>query len=134
MVLRNKFREFVPIVLLFVIINALAIAAASRLTAWNISQDVLIGGNLFLFAITFFSFLIAERGLQNKTPNAFMRSVYGSIMFKMFLAIIAAFIYIAINKKGLNKAALFICMGLYLIYTFVEVSILTRMLRRKPNE
>lgn len=134
MVLRNKFREFVPIVLLFVVINALAIAAASKLAAWNIDQNVLIGGNLFLFAITFFSFLIAERGLQNKNPNAFMRSVYGSIMFKMFLAIIAAFIYISIYKKGLNKAGLFICMGLYLVYTFLEVSILTKMLRRKPNE
>lgn len=134
MVLRNKFREFVPIVLLFVILNAIAIAFGSTLAAWNIDQDVLIGGNLFLFAITFFSFLIAERGLQNKNPNVFMRSVYVSIMFKMFLCLVAAFIYIMVYKKQLNKAGLFICMGLYLVYTFLEVSILTRILRSKPNE
>jgi len=134
MVLRNKFREFAPVVLLFVILNALAISLRSRLMAWNIDQDVLIAGNLFLFAITFFSFLIAKKGLQDKNPNKFMRSVYGSIMFKMFLSIIAAFIYIAIYKKELNKAALLICMGLYLVYTFLEVSILTRILRSKPNE
>jgi hypothetical protein len=134
MIFRNKFREFVPVILLFIILNALAISLRSKLVNWNIDQDVVIGGNLFLFAITFFSFLIAKKGLQDKNTHAFMRSVYGSIMFKMFLAIIAAFIYIAIYKKDLNKAGLFICMGLYLVYTFLEVSILTRMLRKKPNE
>lgn len=133
MILRNKFREFAPLALLFIIVNALAISLRSNFTAWNVSQDVVIGGNIFLFVVTFFSFLIAKKGLQHQNPHAFMRSVYGSIMFKMFLSIIAAFIYIAINKKGLNKPALFICMGLYLVYTFLEVSILTRMLRQKPN-
>lgn len=134
MVLRSKFREFVPIVLLFIILNALALSFRSRFIAWNIDQDVVIAGNLFLFVITFFSFLIARKGLQAQNPHAFMRSINGSIMVKMFLTIIAAGIYIAIYKKELNKTGLFICMGLYLVYMFLEVSILTRMLRQKPNE
>lgn len=134
MILRNKFREFAPIVLLFVIINALAIALRSKLAGWNIDPDVLIAGNLFLFAVTFFSFLIAKRGLQDQNANKFMRSVYGSIMFKLFLSIIAAFVYIAIYRKELNKPGLIICMALYLVYTFLEVSILTKILRQKPNE
>lgn len=134
MILRSKFREFVPIVLLFIILNGLAISLRTRWVSWNIDQDVVIAGNLLLFAITFISFLMAKKGLQNKNPHAFTRSIYGSIMLRMFLCMIAAFIYIAINKKDLNKPALFICMGLYLVYTFLEVSILTRMLRQKPNE
>ena len=134
MVLRNKFRDFAPIALLFVILNGLFIGLRASLLNWNIDQDVLVIGNLFLFIITFFSFLIAKKGLQHQNTHVFMRSVMGSIMIKMFLAIIAAFIYIAIYKKGLNKPALFICMGLYLVYTFLEVSVLTRILRRKPNE
>jgi hypothetical protein len=134
MVLRSKFREFAPIVILFVILNALAIVFRSKFIALDIDQDVVIAGNLFLFALTFFSFLIARKGLLAKNPHAFMRSINGSIMVKMFLTIIAAGIYIAIYKKELNKAGLFICMGLYLVYMFLEVSILTRMLRQKPNE
>ena len=134
MILRNRFREFVPVVLLFVIVNALAISLRTSWVTWNVSQDVLIYGNLFLFAITFISFLIAEKGLQNKNPNAFVRSVYGSIMFKLFICLIAAFIYIAIYKKGLNKPEFFACMGMYLVYTLLEVSILTRLLRKRPNE
>ncbi len=134
MIVRSKFREFAPIVLLFVVLNALAISMSARLSAWNIDQNVLIVGNLFLFAITFISFLIAKRGVQNKNTHVFMRAVYSAILFKMFLAAIAAFIYIFIYGKELNKAGLLICMGLYLAYTFTEVAILTRMLRQKPNE
>ena len=134
MILRSKVREFVPVVLLFVVINSVAISLRTRWTGWNVSQDLLVYGNLFLFAVTFFSFLIARRGLQSSNPHAFVRSVYGSILFKLFLCLIAAFIYIAIYKKGLNKPAFFACMGLYLVYTFLEVSILTRLLRHRPNE
>jgi hypothetical protein len=101
--------------------------------AWNLDQDVLIAGNLFLFMVTLFSFLIARKGLQNKNPHAFVRSIYASILFKLFICLIAACIYIAINQKELNKPAFFACMGLYLVYTFLEVSILIRLLRHRPN-
>lgn len=134
MTLRNRFRDFAPVVLLFVVINALAIALHSRWVAWNLDQDLLIGGNIFLFAITFISFLIAYKGLQNENPNAFVRSVYGSIMFKLFICLIAAFVYIALQRRNLNKPAFFSLMGLYLVYTFLEVFVLTRLLRRKPHE
>jgi hypothetical protein len=56
MILRNRFRDFAPVVLLFVIVNALAISFRTRWTEWKVDQDLLIGGNLFLFAVTFFSF------------------------------------------------------------------------------
>ena len=134
MILQNRFRDFVPVLTLFVVLTALAISLRSRWVAWNVDQDLLIGGNLFLFAVTAISFLIAKKGLQNQNPNAFVRSVYGSIMFKLFICLIAAFVYIFIQRKNLNKPAFFALMGLYLVYTFLEVSILTRLLRRKPNE
>jgi hypothetical protein len=134
MILRNRFREFAPVILIFIILNALFISGRSMLQGWNMSQDVVIGGNLLLFAITFFSFLMAERGLQSKNPHAFIRSVYSSILIKFFICIIAAFVYISINKKDINKAGLFTVMGLYLVYTFTEVMILTRILKKRKNE
>ena len=57
----------------------------------------------------------------------------GSIMIKMFLLVVVAFIYIAMYKKDLNKPALFISMGLYLVYTFMEVSALMKRLKQKTN-
>lgn len=134
MILQNRSRDFVPVLVLFVVVNALAISLRTTWVAWNVDQDLLIWGNIFLFAVTVISFLIAKKGLQNQNPNAFVRSVYGSIMFKLFICLIAAFVYIFIQRKNLNKPAFFALMGLYLVYTFLEVSILTRLLRRKPNE
>lgn len=134
MILRNRFREFTPIVLLFIVLNALFISGRSLGERWDVSTDVLLGGNLLLFLLTFFSFLIAERGLQRTNPHAFVRAIYTSILMKLFIGMIAAFIYIAVNKQELNKPALFTVMGLYLVYSFLEVGILTRMLKSKKDE
>lgn len=130
---RSSWRAFSPVFLLFVLLNAFFIAGRSMLARWNADSDVLIAGNLFLFIITFVSFLIAQKGLQQKNPHAFVRSVYISIIFKLFVCIIAAFAYIATYRKAINKPALFILMGLYLIYTFLEVAQLTRLLKQKRN-
>lgn len=133
MIVKSKVREFVPLILVFILFNGFFVAGRSFLERWNASQDVLIGGNLLLFVITFFSFLVAKRGLRQTNPHAFTRAVYTSILLKLFLTMIAAFAYIAINKSALNKPALFTLMGLYLVYTFLEVSILVRMLKNKNN-
>ncbi len=130
---KERYGVLRPVILLFVIANSLPLLLHKLWPSLNADKDVLIIGNLFLFLITLGSFLLAKKGLHNANPHTFMRSIMGSILFKMFLCIIAAFVYISIYKKGLNKAGLFICMGLYLVYTFLEVSALTRMLRAKPN-
>jgi hypothetical protein len=119
--------------MIFIVLNAFFIVGRATLERWNADQDVLIIGNALLFVITFISFLLAIRGLKNPNPHAFVRSVYGSIILKLFVCMIAALVYIAIYQKGLNKIALFGCMGLYLVYTFLEVSILTKLLKQKEQ-
>ena len=129
---RNR-RAFLPIVILFVLLNAFFIAGRSLLERWGASQDVLIWGNLLLFMLTILSFVIAQRGLKNTNPHAFVRAVYGSIMVKLFATLIAAFIYIFLTRKDLNKPAFFALMGLYLVYTFFEVFTLTKMLKQRAH-
>jgi hypothetical protein len=126
-------RAFLPIVVLFIVLNGLFIAGKGMLERWGANQDVLIYGNVLLFAITLVSFLVAIKGLRSPNPNAFVRSVYGSIMLKLFVCLIAAFIYIFLNRQNLNKPAFFTLMGLYLVYTFLEVSTLTKMLKQRAN-
>jgi hypothetical protein len=130
--MRNK-RPFSPVILLFIILNALFLTGRNTLEGWNVDQKVLIAGNILLFVITLISFLLAQRGLKSSNTHVFIRAVIGSIMIKLFVSVIAAFIYISIFKKQINKPALFTCMGLYLIYTFLEVSILTSQLKLKSN-
>jgi hypothetical protein len=131
MVRRNSSKIFFPVILFFVLLNAIFIAGKNFFDDKGFDRDVLIIGNLLLFLITLMSLFMGKKGLNNPNPHVFVRSVYGSIMIKLFLCIIVALIYIAIYQKQLNKPALFTCMGLYLVYTFMEVSILMKMLKHK---
>lgn len=129
----NRFKGFMPAVVFFVLLNVFFVSGRKMLERWNADQDVLIIGNALLFTITLISFLLAQRGLKNPNPHAFVRAVYMSIMLKLFVCIIAAFVYISIYKSNLNKPALFACMALYLVYTFMEVGILLKLLKQKKN-
>jgi hypothetical protein len=132
--MKKNRKAFLPIVLLFVVLNGFFLAGKGMLQRWGADQNVLIIGNLLLAVITLISFAVSAKGLHNKNPHAFVRSAYGGIMIKLFICIIAAVIYIATFKKDLNKPALFTLMGLYLVYTFIEVSQLTKLLKNQPNE
>ena len=129
---RNR-SALLPIIIFFILLNALFLAGKNSLDRSGFDQSVLIIGNLVLFAATLISFVFARHGLKSKNPQAFVRSVYMSIMIKLFISVIAALIYIFLFRKNLNRPALFACMGLYLVYTFIEVSVLTRMLKEKKN-
>ncbi|MGN6165727.1 MAG: hypothetical protein ACTHOF_14410 [Flavisolibacter sp.] len=131
---KRKFKSFMPVVFFFIALNGFFISGKNMLARWGVDQDVMIIGNLLLFIITLLSFLLAQKGLKNPNPHAFVRSVYSSMMIKLFICIIAAFIYISMYRDNLNKPALFTCMGLYLVYTFMEVSILMKLLKEKTNE
>ena len=126
-------RPLLPVFILFVILNGFFIAGRSLLESWGLDQSVLIIGNLVLFAATLLSYFISLRGLRTTSGHVAVRSVYGSFMVKFFLCVIAAFIYIMMKKNNVNKPALFTCMGLYIVYTFMEVSLLTKMSRTKKN-
>ncbi len=126
-------RSFFPVVLFFILLNAFFIASKGLLDRWGADQEVLIIGNLVLFVIFILSFLVAQKGFRTTNPHTFVRSVYGSMMIKLFICIIAAFIYIAVYKKDLNKPAFFTLMGLYLVYTFIEVATLTKLSKQKAN-
>ena len=130
---RNSLKPLRPIIIMFVVLSGFFIAGKSFLSKWGMDQDVLILGNLLLFIVSLTSFLVTYKGLNSSNPQAFVRSMYGSFMIKFFIIAIAAFIYIRITGKSVNKPALFTCMGLYLLYTFIEVSVLTKLLKEKKN-
>jgi hypothetical protein len=129
---RNRSPLF-PVIIFFILLNALFLTSKNLLERSGFDQSVLIIGNLVVFAATLVSFVFAKRGLRSENPQAFVRSVYLSIMIKLFICLIAALIYIFFFRKNLNRPALFTCMGLYLVYTFIEVSVLTKMLKEKKN-
>lgn len=127
-------KPWIPLLILFIILNTFFLTAKAFLLKKGFDQEVLIGGNLVLFAATALSFYVSYRSIRSTNPHASVRSLYGSFMIKFFIIVIAAFVYILSAKKNLNKPALFACMGLYLVYTMVEVASLQKMLRQKKAE
>jgi hypothetical protein len=131
----NQIKKWTPLIylvlicmLLILILDQKNVLDKNRINAW-----VLLTGNFILFSATALSFYVSQRSLTSTNPNASVRSLYGSFMIKFFVCVAAAFVYILIAKKNVNKPALFICMGLYLVYTFVEVASLQKLLKQKKN-
>jgi len=95
--------------------------------------DVLLYGNLLLFVTCFISFWMGASGLHSQNNQAFFRWIYGSFIVKLIVLVAVAVVYILSVKKNINKPALFACMGLYLLYTLLEVSGLMKLAKRKKN-
>ena len=53
--------------------------------------------------------------------------IYGGMFIKMLTCLFAALIYIMVVQKNVSKGAIFGCMFLYFVYTFVEVSIILKL-------
>jgi hypothetical protein len=131
--MKNK-KPWLPLLLIFILLNCFFIIGKKGLLKNSIDHEVLIGGNLVLFLATALSFFVYQRSLKATSPGASVRGMYGSFMIKFFTCLIAAFIYILMAKKNVNKPALIICMGLYIIYTVMEVSILQKLLKQKKQD
>jgi hypothetical protein len=121
-----------PLVLVFVFINALLMLLKARLAKWGIDQEVLIIANLLFFSISVLVFFMQRKALSNPNPHAFVRSVMGGMMIKMFVCIIAVVTYVILSGNAYNKPAVFCSLFLYLIYLAVEVGTIMK-LNKKPN-
>ena len=130
---KRSMKNFLPAILLFLVLNSGFLFMMKQLEDWGFDYSVLVYGNIIVFGISFLAYWMAVRGLTTRNNHAFFRWVYGSIMIKLFLLAGVAFVYIMMNKKEVNKPALFFCMGLYIVYTFFEVSALMKVNKQKTN-
>jgi hypothetical protein len=126
-------RSFRPLLLAFILINALFLTSRARLNQWDVNVDVLIIGNLILFAATAISFFLFTRQMNSKNGQAIVRTVYGGVLSKMMICLVAVFVYISIAGKGVNKAGIFGCMFLYLLYTTIEILTVMKLSKPKKN-
>lgn len=114
------------ILLLFVLLNSLFLLFKTKLLTLGFDADILIIGNGILFLMTFISSKLLHNSLHAPNSAAFLRGVYGSFLLKFFIVAIAVLIYAFLNRSNINKPGLFTLMGLYLVYTFIEISSLLK--------
>jgi hypothetical protein len=120
------------VIFLFLTLSLIFYALKNLITESPVNYNVLILGNLLLFLVSWISIRMSNKAVRHENVQVFLRLMYGSFILKFFVLAIAAFIYISIFKKEVNKPALFGCFGLYILYTFIEVRSVLKQ-SKKPN-
>jgi hypothetical protein len=126
-------KKFIPIMVLFVVINLLLLIFKDGLNARGMQLNFVFVANVILFLLSSFGFFIQTKSANSTNINAFIRGIYSSLLMKMFVIVAAIFIYIFVTGGEVNKAAIFASMAIYLLYTSIEVVQLMKIARKKPN-
>lgn len=130
---KSVFSNIAPLLGLFIAVSSIGVLCKTWLEIKDVNLGVLLTGNLLLFIVSLTAFLITQKAVSSSKPQAFVRAMYGSFMIKFFVLAIAAFIYIMIAKKEVNKPALVACAALYILYTGIEIRSLMKLLKQKKN-
>jgi hypothetical protein len=112
---------YLPLIILFVSINAISIVFKPFMVQHQIDNAVVISANTLLFFISLISLYMQLKSVNNPNPHAMVRGVMGSVVLKLFVLGTAAFLYLYAAGESKSVNALFISMALYLIYTWLEV-------------
>ncbi|MBA2248966.1 MAG: hypothetical protein H0W12_02100 [Chitinophagaceae bacterium] len=124
---------YFPLIISFILLNGILFSLKNVFEKNGIDIDFIMVANLILFIITLAGFALQQKGLRSPNPNAFVRSVYASMIIKIFICLIAVTVYAFLNKEKINKASLFISMGLYIVYTVIEVGTLITGVSKSKN-
>ncbi len=112
---------FLPVIILFILINAVCFALGNTLNTKGIDHIVLLGANLLLFLLTLITCSIHTRSVFNNNPNAFVRGVMLSSFIKLMVIAASVVIYLIVADEKRSIPAIAIAMFFYILYTILEV-------------
>ena len=113
-------KKFTPVLALFFAVIAFALLIQKVSISFTINSNFIMVVNSILFTMALFNFKrISQIDLNN--PNAMVRSVMTGTMLKFIVFGGAALWYATQKKAPIGTNNLFIAMGLYLLYTWIEI-------------
>jgi hypothetical protein len=130
---RFLFKNFIPVLLFFILITFLVLLFWKLLESFGFNIPFLLGANFLLFLLSFFVFLIQTRTVKSISIHAFIRGVYSSLLLKLFIIAGTILVYAIPFHGDVNLPSLFTAMGLYLVYTSIEVIQLMKIVRKKTD-
>lgn len=117
------------IVTLVVFVVLTAIIYIVHSFAPQFSIIALEGGNLIMAVLTMCAYFIVNMQMKG-SPAAFVRGISGVSLLKMMVCMIAALIYIVLNRSNIHKGTIFALMGVYAVYAAAETILLSKMARQ----
>jgi len=122
---------YLPFVIVFVVVSLICFVLRDSLASIKISWQVVMGANLLLFLFAFLNLYAQLKTIRNAKPAAVIRGVMLGTFLKLIGLAVATVVYLAIAGPNRSKNAIFTGMGLYFVYTWLEVRISLRM---KPQK
>ncbi|MBP7346831.1 MAG: hypothetical protein RL135_102 [Bacteroidota bacterium] len=120
--MKSKFQQlYIPLIVLFGLVNTICFLLKDALKLKGIDPMMVVGANTLLFLICTFSIRSQIKSANNTNPHAMVRGVMGSVVLKLFVLGTAAFIYLYNVGEAQSVNGIFVSMGLYIIYTWLEV-------------
>ena len=125
---RNKIiamfiKKMTPILGLFALINTLCFLFMQSMPDFNYYFIIVV--NTMLIFMAFLSYIrILKMDLNN--PNAMIRSVMLGTLMKMGVFAIAALVYAKTQQAKVGIPTLLVCMGIYLLYAWLEIRWVTK--------
>jgi Kef-type K+ transport system membrane component KefB len=123
-------RFFRPVIIFFILINALCLSCANWLDKKNIDHIVLMYANAILFLLTLIACYIHIRAIKNNNPYAFVRGVTLASLMKLLVIVISVAIYF-FSAETKSVYAVITAMILYIVYTVFEVKGAMRINRNR---
>lgn len=122
-----------PLLIAFVLLNGILLAFQQKLKNKNVSIDVVLVANILLFGVSMANIWFQLKSLRNPNPNsaAVIRGLMAGTFLKLFVLAIATMVYLVAAGDGRSINAIFVAMGLYILYTWMEVRISLRMNPKK---
>lgn len=117
----SKLSSWTGIAVLFLLVNLAMVLSKSQIIAAGFDYRVLSFANLIFFVASLIGYAIQMKGMRNKNPHVFVRSVMSAMLLKMIIVVIATFAYVYLTGDGYNKRSVFVSLLLYLVYLAVEV-------------
>lgn len=122
---------YLPFVIVFVLVAITSFLWKESLATIKISWQVVMGANLLLFLFAMLNCYAQLKTIAKAKPAAVIRGVMLGTFLKLIGLAVATVIYLVVAGPARSKNAIFVGMGLYFVYTWLEVRISLRM-KSKP--
>lgn len=126
-------KKIMPLFVVFIAINCLVIGFKLQLLQINIKADVVVGANCILFLLSSACIAIHKNALDKKNSRAFVNSMMLVSLLKLMVVATSVIVYVLVTKEKRNVYGVFCGMGLYIIYSVIEVKIATKMKKENGN-
>jgi len=124
---RKSTNAISPMLVFFLLVNSFCLIFKNWLDAKAIDHMVVIIANCILFILSILIFLMHKRSAQNANPNAFVRSVMAGTFIKLMVISGAVTIYLITAGENKSVYGVVAAIGLYFVYTFIEVKSASRL-------